>query len=103
MHLLYENRYSKPALSAAFLDYNLPANYVDQQNKILANMTKEQISAMSKNVDLPKWTSHGWRQSENLRRRKKLGCSRIIELDADGKKVEKKDSDITLFKKKNLH
>ena len=46
--LRYETGVQKAGFIGRILDYNLPANYVDQQNKILTNMTKEEIDAMAK-------------------------------------------------------
>jgi len=74
-----------------FLDNNLPADFVDQQNKIVANMTKAEIDALAK-----KWIKHGKMnvlvvgdKANILSGLQKLGYE-IIELDADGKPVEKK-------------
>jgi len=89
--LSYETGLQKAGFIGRILDYNLPANYVDQQNKILANMTRAEINAVAK-----KWL-HPERMnillvgdkakiSEGV---KKLGYP-IIELDVDGKSVEKK-------------
>jgi len=48
--LLYETGLQKAGFIRRILDYNLPANYVDQQNKILANMTKSEIDALGKKL-----------------------------------------------------
>ncbi|MFZ1328612.1 MAG: pitrilysin family protein, partial [Chitinophagaceae bacterium] len=48
--LLYETGIQKAGFIGRILDYNLPANYVDQQNKILANLTKQQIDAVAKKM-----------------------------------------------------
>ena len=40
--------FKKQDLLVRMLEYNLPADYVDQQNKILANMTKAEIDALAK-------------------------------------------------------
>ncbi|MFZ1260591.1 MAG: pitrilysin family protein, partial [Chitinophagaceae bacterium] len=48
--LLYETGIQKAGFIGRILDYNLPANYVDQQNKILANLTKQQIDAVAKKL-----------------------------------------------------
>jgi zinc protease len=46
--LRYETGTQKAAFIARILDYNLPANYVDQQNKILKSITKNEINALAK-------------------------------------------------------
>jgi zinc protease len=84
--LAYETPFQKAGFIGQMLEYNLPADYVDQQNKILASMTKAEIDAMAK-----KWINTSKmnillvgdkaRTEEGV---KKLGYP-IIELDADGK------------------
>ena len=73
------------------LDNNLPADYVDQQNNIIRNITKTDIDALSK-----KWINAGKMnilvvgdKAKILTGLEKLGYE-IIELDVDGKPVEKK-------------
>lgn len=46
--LRYETGFQKAGFISLILDYNLPANYVDQQNKILKGMTKKEIDALAK-------------------------------------------------------
>ncbi len=46
--LRYETGPQKAAFIRRILDYNLPANYVDQQNKVLKEMTKDQMMQMTK-------------------------------------------------------
>ena len=46
--LSYETGFQKAGFIGQILEYNLPADYVDQQNKILANMTKAEIDALAK-------------------------------------------------------
>src|SRR4029079_1385789 len=41
--LNYETAFQKAAFIRRILDYDLPANFVDQQNKILKSMTPEQM------------------------------------------------------------
>ncbi|MES1197758.1 MAG: pitrilysin family protein [Chitinophagaceae bacterium] len=88
-------RYETPAQKAQFirriLDYNLTGNYTQVQNKLLKGMTKSEIDGIAKlylkpdkmNIllvgDKVKW----------LNGVKKLGYD-IVELDTDGKPVEKK-------------
>jgi zinc protease len=84
--LAYETPFQKAGFIGQMLEYNLPADYVDQQNKILASMTKAEIDALAK-----KWINTSKmnillvgdkaRTEEGV---KKLGYP-IIELDADGK------------------
>lgn len=46
--LRYETGFQKAGFISRILDYNLPANYIDQQNKILKNITKKEIDALAK-------------------------------------------------------
>ena len=46
--LSYETGFQKAGFIGQILEYNLPADYVDQQNKILAKMTKAEIDALAK-------------------------------------------------------
>mgnify|MGYP001243186363 CR=1 FL=1 len=87
----YETGFQKAGFIGRILNYNLPANYVEQQNKILANITKKEIDAFAKkmlNPDKMNVLLVG-DKSKIYDGVKKLGYE-IIELDADGKKVEKK-------------
>ncbi len=89
--LLYETGIQKAGFIGRILNYNLPANYVDQQNKILAGLTKQQVDAMSKkmiNPDKMNILLVG-DKAKIFEGVKKLGYE-IVELDVDGKKVEKK-------------
>ena len=89
--LLYETGLQKAGFIGRILDYNLPANYVDQQNKILAGLTKQQVDAMSKKMLSPEKMNIllVGDKAKILEGVKKLGYE-VIELDVDGKKVEKK-------------
>lgn len=89
--LLYETGIQKAGFIGRILDYNLPANYVDQQNKILANLTKQQVDAVAKKMLNPEKMNIllVGDKAKILEGVKKLGYE-IVELDADGKKVEKK-------------
>ncbi len=89
--LLYETGFQKAGFIGRILDYNLPANYVDQQNKILANLTKKEINAVAKKMLSPDKMNIllVGDKAKILPGVKKLGYE-IIELDADGKKIEKK-------------
>jgi len=89
--LSYETGFQKAGFIGRILDYNLPANYVDQQNKILAKLTKAEIDAVAKkmlNPDKMNILLVG-DKAKIFEGVKKLGYE-IVELDAEGKKVEKK-------------
>jgi zinc protease len=87
----YETGPQKAGFIRRILDYNLPANYVDQQNKILAKMTKKEIDAVAKNLLHPDKINIllVGDKAKILEGVKKLGYE-VIELDADGNKIEKK-------------
>jgi zinc protease len=71
------------------LQYNLPANYVDQQNKILKNITKPEIDALAKkyiNADKMNMVLVG-DKARILPGLQKTGYE-IVELNTDGKMVE---------------
>ena len=89
--LLYETGIQKAGFIGRILDYNLPANYVDQQNKILAKITKQEIDAVAKKMLNPEKMNIllVGDKAKILAGVKKLGYE-IIELDVDGKKIEKK-------------
>jgi zinc protease len=89
--LLYETGFQKAGFIGRILDYNLPANYVDQQNKILAGLTKQQVDAMAKRMLNPEkmnilLVGDKARIIEGLN---KSGYE-VIELDVDGKPLQKK-------------
>jgi zinc protease len=84
--LAYETPFQKAGFIGQMLEYNLPADYVDQQNKILASMTKEEIDALAK-----KWINTSKMnillvgdKAKTEEGVKKLGYP-IVELDVDGK------------------
>lgn len=89
--LLYETGFQKAGFIGRILDYNLPANYVDQQNKILARLTKADVDAVAKKMLNPEKMNIllVGDKAKIIEGVKKLGYE-IIELDVDGKKVEKK-------------
>jgi zinc protease len=89
--LSYETGFQKAGFIGRILNYNLPANYVDQQNKILAKLTKAEVDAVAKKMLSPEKMNIllVGDKAKILEGVKKLGYE-IIELDADGKKVEKK-------------
>ena len=87
-------RYETPGQKAAFirriLDYNLPGNYTELQNKILNNITKADIDNITKKNIRPEKMNIllvGDKQ-KILEGVKKLGYE-IIELDVDGKLANK--------------
>jgi len=83
--LLYETPGQKSGFVGRLLEYNLEGNYIDVQNKILANITKNEINALA----------NTWLQTDNMNillvgdkvkilpGLKKFGYE-IIELDVDG-------------------
>jgi zinc protease len=84
--LLYETGIQKAGFIGRMLEYNLPADYVDQQNKILAGITKSEIDALAK-----KWVKPEKMnillvgdKIKVLDGVKKMGYE-IVELDTDGK------------------
>lgn len=89
--LLYETGIQKAGFIGRILDYNLPANYVDQQNKILANLTKQQVDAISKKMLNPEKMNIllVGDKAKIIEGVKKTGYE-VIELDVDGKPVLKK-------------
>jgi len=89
--LSYETGFQKAGFIGRILDYNLPANYVDQQNKILANLTKQQVDAIVKKVLHPDKMNIllVGDKAKILEGVKKLGYN-VVELDVDGKPMEKK-------------
>jgi zinc protease len=89
--LLYETGIQKAGFIGRILDYNLPANYIDQQNKILANLTKKQVDEIAKKYLSPEKMNIllVGDKAKIMEGIKKLGYE-IVELDADGKVVEKK-------------
>ncbi len=89
--LSYETGFQKAGFIGRILDYNLPANYVDQQNKILAKLTKQEVDAIVKKTIHPEKMNIllVGDKAKILEGVKKLGYN-IVELDADGKPVEKK-------------
>jgi zinc protease len=89
--LRYETGIQKAGFISRILEYNLPADYVDQQNKILAGISKKEIDGLAK-----KWVQPEkinillvGDKAKILPGLQKLGYE-IIELDSDGKPVQKK-------------
>ncbi|MBC7947725.1 MAG: insulinase family protein [Chitinophagaceae bacterium] len=89
--LRYETGFQKAGFIGRILEYDLPADFVDKQNDILKNITKAEIDAMAKkwiNADKMNILVVG-DKAKILPGLEKLGYE-IIELDVDGKPVEKK-------------
>jgi zinc protease len=89
--LRYETGPQKAGFISRILEYNLPANYVELQNKILQGMTPEQIKATAAKYISPEklnilLVGDKARIIDGV---KKLGYE-IVELDADGNMMEKK-------------
>jgi zinc protease len=87
----YETGFQKAGFIGRILEYNLPANYVDQQNEILKNITKAEIDAVAKkwlNTDKMNILLVGDKEKV-LPTLQKFGFE-IIELDIDGNVVLKK-------------
>lgn len=89
--LRYETGFQKAGFIGNILEYDLPADYVNQQNKIVAGITKEEIDALAKRwVDPAKMNILVvGDKAKVLPGLQKLGYE-IVELDSDGKPVEKK-------------
>lgn len=84
--LRYETGFQKAGFIRQMLYYNLPADYVEQQNKILSNITKEEISKIA-----AKWINPAnmnillvGDKVKILPGLEKLGYE-IVELDVNGK------------------
>jgi zinc protease len=89
--LRYETGFQKAGFIGRILEYDLPSNYIDEQNKILKNITKEEISAMAKrllNTDKMNILLVG-DKAKILPGLQKLGYE-IVELDTDGNPIKSK-------------
>jgi zinc protease len=89
--LRYETGFQKAGFIGNILDHDLPADYVDQQNNIIRNISKTDINGLAR-----KWIKPDQMnilvvgdKAKILPGLQKLGYE-IIELDADGKPLEKK-------------
>lgn len=85
--LAYETGTQKASFIKRLLDYDLPSNYVSQQNQILSGLTKEEINQLAK-----KWLTYDkfnillvGDKASILPGLQKLGYE-IIELDVEGNK-----------------
>ena len=86
--LRYETGVQKAMFIRRILDYNLPANYVDQQRKMLEKMTREEMQATANKFLSPEKMNIllVGDKERILDGVKKLGYE-IVELDAEGNKV----------------
>jgi zinc protease len=87
--LRYETGAQKAGFIQRMLQYNLPANYIDQQNKILQHITKPEIDALAKkwiNPDKLNIVLVG-DKARILPGLQKTGYE-IVELNTDGKPVD---------------
>lgn len=84
--LLYETGFQKAGFIGRIQDYDLPANYVDEQNKILANLTKEEVDRVAAKWIKPQTTNIllVGDKVKILPGLQKLGYE-IVELDVNGK------------------
>jgi zinc protease len=87
--LRYETGTQKAGFIQRMLQYNLPANYVDQQNKILKSITKPEIDALAKKYIQPGKVNIVLvgDKARMLPGLQKTGYE-IIELNTDGKPLE---------------
>ncbi|MDB5203194.1 MAG: insulinase family protein [Ferruginibacter sp.] len=83
--LAYETGTQKAGFISRMQEYNLPANYIETQNKVLKNMTAAEINALAKKwLDVNKMTILlVGDKATILPGLEKMGYE-IIELDADG-------------------
>lgn len=84
--LLYETGFQKAGFIGRILEYNLPADFVDEQNKILANITKREMDALAKKYIKPETTNIlvVGDKAKILPGLEKFGYE-IVELDVEGK------------------
>ncbi|HEY0750455.1 MAG TPA: pitrilysin family protein, partial [Chitinophagaceae bacterium] len=89
--LRYETSAQKAAFIRRILEYNLPANYMEAQNKILANMTTEELTRIANKYIQPDKMNIllVGDKAKIIEGVKKLGYE-IVELDSDGKAVGEK-------------
>ncbi|WP_205511721.1 M16 family metallopeptidase [Longitalea arenae] len=87
--LRYETGTQKALFIQRMLQFNLPANYVDQQNKILKNITKPEIDALAKKYIQPDKLNMVLvgDKARILPGLQKSGYE-IVELNTDGRRVD---------------
>lgn len=85
---LYETGFQKAGFIGRILDYDLPADYVDKQNEILANLTKEEVDKTAAKWIKPQTTNIllVGDKAKILPGLQKLGYE-IVELDVNGKLI----------------
>ncbi|HEY1022902.1 MAG TPA: pitrilysin family protein, partial [Flavisolibacter sp.] len=88
--LAYETGVQKAAFIRRILDYNLPANYVEQQAKILRSLSKEQVKAVAQRYLHPDKMNIllVGDKKKIMDGVKKLGYD-VVELDVDGNLANK--------------
>ncbi len=87
----FETGFQKAGFIGRILEYNLPANFVDQQNKILAKLTKAEVDAIAKKLINPeKMNVLLVGDKEKIYEGVKNLGYEIVELDVDGKPIVKK-------------
>ncbi|MBI1770361.1 MAG: insulinase family protein [Bacteroidetes bacterium] len=84
--LLYETPFQKAGFIGRILEYDLPSNFVDEQNKILANLTKAMVDKEAAKLIKPETTNIllVGDKAKILSGLEKFGYE-IIELDVNGK------------------
>jgi len=89
--LRYETGFQKAIFIRRILDYNLPANYTEQQQKILKSMTRQQLASYSGKYLKPEKMNIllVGDKAKIIDSIKKLGYD-VVELDTDGNKIDKK-------------
>lgn len=89
--LRYETGAQKAQFIARMQKYNLPANYVDTQNKMLQSMTKKDIDALAKKWVKPEQLNMllVGDKAKILAGLQRLGYP-IVELDAEGQPTQKR-------------
>jgi len=87
----YETGFQKAAFIGRILDYNLPADYIEKQSKILQGMTPEQVRAMAGKYIQPEKLNILLVGDKALiaDKVKALGYE-VVELDVDGKPIDTK-------------
>lgn len=88
--LKYEDPYQKLFFMKNIIDYNLPDNYSEEQNKVLQSMTKAEVDALAK-----KWLDDQHMVVMVVGDKTKIGANlaklgyEVVEVDASGKPVQK--------------
>lgn len=88
--LRYETGFQKAGFIGRILEYNLPADFTDEQTNILKNIRADEINALAKkylNLEKMNILLVG-DKAKILPGLQKMGYE-IVELDADGKEVKK--------------